>query len=425
MDEKKKKHIVVVGGGFAGINLIRRLDTEQFRVTLVDRNNYHAFPPLFYQVASSGLEPAAVCFPFRQKLFKKNIRYCWGRLLRVDTERRTVVTTTGELSYDMLVLALGCETNYFGNRTIESLSFSLKSTSEAIALRNQILSCLELAATCRDDAERRALLSFVVVGGGPTGIEIAGALGEMKKYVLAREYREIRPDEVRVVLAEGSDRLLRNMSEKASQKALSFLSQLEVEVLLNSQLEAFDGREARFGRSLTIPSKTVIWTAGITGIRIDGLPDSVYTFQNRISVDLYNRVDGFDRIFALGDLCAMVTDDYPHAHPQIAPVAIQQAIHLAKNLNCSFNCGVFRYRDKGSMATVGRNRAVVDLSFIHIQGRIAWFIWLLIHILTLLGVKNKIVTFIDWIWNYFTYSSSLRLLIQPDCRTENEQNHPS
>ncbi|MCP9611424.1 NAD(P)/FAD-dependent oxidoreductase [Coprobacter tertius] len=414
---KDKQRIVIIGGGFAGMNLISNLDSEIYNIILVDRNNYHAFPPLFYQVASAGLEPASVCFPFRQELRKrKNLQLWMGEFLRVDTDNKIVETSTGNISYDFLIIATGTTSNFFGNNQLEDKVYTLKSTTDAIAIRNQVLWALERASTCNDAEQRKHMLCFVVIGGGPTGVEVAGALGEMKKYILAREYPDIIKSEVRVVLVEGSDRLLRTMSNESSIKSLQYLRQLEVEVKLNLILSSYNGTELTFNNGNQLVCDTVIWTAGVTGEPAPGIPQESVNKAGRIITDEYNRIKDIDNVFAIGDVCYMETPAFPHGHPQLAQVAIQQARNLASNLNKRIDPKPFRYNDKGSMATIGRNRAVADIAKMHFYGRPAWMIWMGVHLISLMGMKNKIFTFINWMWYYFTYTTALRLLIRPPKR---------
>lgn len=409
-----KQQVIIVGGGFAGLNLVKELDKNKYQITLIDRNNYHSFPPLFYQVASSGLEPASVSFPFRKEFRKmKSVRFCMGELQNVNAAEKYIDTTAGRFSYDHLVLSAGCTSNFFGKDYLADYVYTLKSTSESISLRNQVLAALETASTCTDAENRLAWLNFVVVGGGPTGVEVAGALGEMKKYILPREYPDLDPSEVHVILSEGSDRLLRTMSAESSKKALLYLQQLEVEVQLCSVLSEYDGKHILLADGSQLNARTVIWTAGITGEKIPGINREIVSRSGRLLTDQYNQVSGYDHIYALGDLSYMVTPEYPQGHPQLAQVAIQQAKTLAGNLNAGVFTRPFVYKDKGSMATVGRNRAVVDLPYAHFQGKMAWFVWMFVHLLSLLGMKNKLFTFINWVWNYFTYDVSLRLLIRP------------
>ena len=413
-NENELKHLVIVGGGFAGFLLSKKIDHRQYRVTLVDRKNFHAFPPLFYQIASSGLEPAAICFPFRKELRKlRHVRFHMGEALSVDTEKRELITNTGTIPYDYLVLATGTTNNFFNMPELRERVYTLKSTAEAIRLRNEILFCLERACTCADAESRRTLLCFTVVGGGPTGVEIAGALGEMKKYILAREYPEISPCDMRVVIVEGSDRLLQNMSPEASAKSRQYLEELEVEVITGHTMKSFDGTYVNLDNGEQLKCHTLIWTAGITGEPLKGIPEESIGRGRRIFTDEYNRVKGCDHIFAIGDIALLTEKNYPKGHPQVAQVAIQQSELLAKNLNKGSFDTPFRYKDKGSMATIGRNKAVADLPYLKLHGRPAWFTWMGIHLVSILGMKNKIITLLNWCWYYFTYNATLRLLIRP------------
>ena len=412
--EKNLQHLVIVGGGFAGFLLAKRIDHKQYRVTLVDRKNFHAFPPLFYQIASSGLEPAAICFPFRKELRKlRHVRFRMGEALSVDTQQQILRTNTGDIEYDYLVLATGTTNNFFNMPELRERVYTLKSTAEAIRLRNEILFSLERAGTCSDPEKRRTLLCFTVVGGGPTGVEIAGALGEMKKYILAREYPEIDPCDMRVVIVEGANRLLQNMSPEASVKARQYLEQLEVEVITGHTMKSFDGTYVDFDNGAQIKCHTLIWTAGITGEPLQGIPESSIGRGKRIITDEFNRVKGCENIFAIGDIALLSEKNYPNGHPQVAQVAIQQSELLAKNLNKNRFETPFRYKDKGNMATIGRNRAVADLPYIKLYGRPAWFTWMGVHLVSILGMKNKIITLLNWCWYYFTYNATLRLLIRP------------
>lgn len=414
MSHTAKQQIVIIGGGFAGINLIKKIDTHLYDITLIDQNNFHAFPPLFYQIASSGLEPAAICFPFRQELRKlKQVRFHMGNAKSVDTKEQTVTTDSGILHYDYLIIATGTTNNFFNINNLQESVFTLKSTAEAIRVRNEVLNNLELASTCSDPELKKSLLCFAVVGGGPTGVEIAGALGEMKKYILQREYPELKKEDVRVIIIEGTDKLLRTMSPIASEKARTYLQQLEVEIKLNKSLVSYDKEVLQFNDGETLACRTVIWTAGVTGVLIDGLPKEVIGRGNRILTDEYNRIKGYDNIFALGDIALMITEACPSGHPQLAQVAIQQGRLLAKHLNNRKFDTPFIYNDMGSMATIGRNRAVADFTHMHMYGRPAWFMWMFVHLISLLGMKNKIFVLLNWTWNYFTYNASLRLLIRP------------
>ena len=413
-----KKQLIIIGGGFAGLKLAKHVDKSMWDVTIIDRNNYHSFPPLFYQVASSGLEPASICFPLRRELNGrryKGAEYHIGNVRSIDTAARTVSTQFETLPYDAIVIAAGTTNNFFGIPDLEKHVYTLKSTPEAIRCRNEVLDRLERAALCSDPARRRSLLTFVVVGGGPAGVEIAGALGEMKRYIIKREYHSINPDEVRVIIVEGTDALLRAMGPKSSADARKGLEQLCVEVQLNKTMKGYSDRVLTFSDGSTIETDTVIWTAGVTGetIELKGT-DVAPGHGRRWVVDEYSRVVGLDGVYAIGDIALMETSDYPHGHPQVAQVALQQGRNLAKNLSRPDRAPKpFRYRDKGTMATIGRDRAVVDMGKMHVSGRMAWWMWLVVHLMSILGMRNRTVVFINWIWNYWTFSTGLRLLVRP------------
>lgn len=408
------ERIVVIGGGFAGLNLVKRLDKDKFEVKLIDRNNFHCFPPLFYQVASSSLASANICFPLRRELTKhKNVTYHMGHVKNIDIDKKEVTTSYETIPYDRLVIAAGSANNYFGNDQLHENTFGIKTISQSALTRDEIIDRLERGSMSKDPELRRQLLSFLVVGGGPAGVEIAGALGEMKKYVLPKEYPDINPDDVRITLIEGSGKLLGAMREKSSANALKYLKELMVDVRLNTLLKSYDDKYVTFADGSKEYWETVIWTAGVKGEPMPGLSQDFITKGNRISVDKFNRVAGRDDVFAIGDIACMVCDDYPHGHPQMAQPAIQQGVNLAKNLNDGAMSHEFKYHDKGSMATVGKNRAVADLKTISLSGFIAWFAWMAIHLLSLLGMRNKVTVFMNWVWNYFSNSSSLRLRLLP------------
>ncbi|MFI3240259.1 MAG: NAD(P)/FAD-dependent oxidoreductase [Bacteroidales bacterium] len=413
MQKEGKKHVVIIGGGFAGINAIKHLDKKKFNITLIDRNNYHSFPPLFYQIASSGLDSGSISFPFRREIRKmKHVKFHLGKVQKVDTERQEVVTQFETISYDYLFVAAGTTNNFFNMPELRERVYTLKSAGEALRLKNEILDRLERASICKDVEERRKLLSFLVIGGGPTGVEVAGAIGEMKKYILQREYPEISVDDINIVLVEGADRLLRVMSEDSSRHAYEYLGHLLVNVKLNKMMESYENDIVKFTDGEEIYAETVIWTAGIKGIDIEGLEKAEMGPGSRFIIDHYNRINGYDNIFALGDIAFLKDDIFPYGYPQLAQVAIQQAVNLAKNLNKGEFVKEFKYVDKGSMATVGRNRAVADLNFnIHLYGRPAWASWMFVHLISILGMRNKLNVLTNWVWAYFTYSTSLRLLV--------------
>lgn len=412
-----QKRVVIVGGGFAGLTLARKLAKKDYQIVLIDKNNYHQFQPLFYQVAMSGLEPSSIVFPLR-KLFqhKKNVFIRMAEVQSIDTKSNTIYSTLGELQFDYLVLAVGADTNFFGNEKIANKAIPMKSVSEALYLRNRILNDYEKALTTKDIDQRQGLLDIVVVGGGPTGVEVAGSLAEMKKFILPKDYPELDIAEVDIYLVEGLPRVLNAMSEQASQKAHQFLEELGVKIKLETIVTDFDGQVVTMNDGTKIRSNKVIWAAGVKGNTIKGLPDETITKGNRLKVNRFNQIEGYDNIFAIGDIAYMTEESYPKGHPQVAQVAIQNAEHLYDNLvrlSKGMEMKEFSYVDKGSMATVGRNLAVVDLPFWRFQGAFAWFVWMFVHLFQLLGVKNKLFVFINWVWNYFTYDQALRLIIRP------------
>lgn len=413
----EKKHLVIIGGGFAGLNLLRKIDKSKYRVTVIDRNNYHSFPPLFYQIASAGIDPAGISYPLRREVhhyMKDGVRFNLGTVKSIDTENQRIVTDNEVIDYDLAVIAAGTTNNFFGIENLQNLVYTLKSTGEAITLRNEVLRRLEMASIEPDENKRRAMLRFVVVGGGPTGVEIAGALGEMKRYIIDREYPRINKKEISITLIEGADRLLGTMNQKSSAFALKYLNNLMVDVEFNKIMKSYDGQVIECGDGSHFTSSLVIWTAGVTTVSFDFIGQQPeYGRGRRIAVDAYNRVSGIENLFALGDIAIMTTDpNFEGGHPQLAQVAIQQARNLAKNLNkASFN-SQFKYNDKGTMATVGRNRAVVDLKHVCFGGFWAWMTWMFIHLISILGARNRLTVLINWIWSYFTYGSSLRMLFE-------------
>ena len=412
----KHKRIIIVGGGFAGLKLARKLAGTSYQIVLIDKNNFHQFQPLLYQVATASLEPSAISFPYR-RLFqnKKNVHFRIAELFEVDHAKKLIRADIGELSYDYLMICTGSDTNYFGLKNIEKNALPMKSTGEALTIRNTILENFEKALNSHDKNEKESLMNIVIVGGGPTGVELAGAIAEMKKYVLPKDYPELEFNLMKIYLIEASPRILASMSEYASEKSMKYLQDMKVIVKTNTAVKDFDGRTLYLGKE-QIPAQTMLWAAGITSKRITGFPENVYGHGNRMIVDRYNRITGLDGVFALGDIAHMETDDYPKGHPQVAQVALQQAANLVKNLKRfekEETPQAFKYKDLGSMATIGRNLAVADFPFIHLKGFIAWLIWLFVHLMSILGVKNRLMIFINWAWNYLTYDQTLRLLLKP------------
>ncbi len=413
-----KERIVVIGGGFAGLNFLKHIDKKRYELILIDKNNFHSFPPLFYQIASSGLDPESICFPFRHEIRKgkmKLIDYRIGEVSEIDIINKKLTTQFETLHYDHLVIAAGSTNNFFGNDNLIKQVFTLKSTAEAMRVRNEILDRLERACICKDTEKKKSLLNFVVIGGGATGVEIAGSLGEMKKYIIPREYPSLNRDEIKITLIEGAGAVLSAMSENSQRKALKYLNELLVDVKLNTLMQSYDNGTLTLNDGTRIESDMVIWTAGVAGVKFNTTGGEFPIGKGgRIKVDEYNRVIGFPEIYALGDICIMETDETPHGHPQLAQVAIQQGNTLAKNLNSSTTDHMpykFRYKDRGTMATVGRNRAVADLKQTRLSGWVAWIAWMFVHLLSILGMRNKFSVLMNWIWGYFTYATSLRILV--------------
>lgn len=412
----EKQTIVIIGGGFAGLNLAKRLDKRKYSVKIVDRNNFHSFPPLFYQIASSALDVPSISFPFRRE-FKKTrggVTYHMGHVKNIDLTSRSVVTSYETLEYDKLVIAAGSTNNFFGMEGLEENVFCIKTSGEASHTRDEILDRLERGCIEKDPDRRKELLSFLVIGGGPAGVEIAGSLGEMKRDVLPREYPELDPDDMSVTLVEGADRLLSAFDAKLSQKAYVYLSQLHVDIRLNTVMKGYKNKMVSFADGHDEYWETLIWTAGVMGEPMPGIPQEMVGRGGRIIVDEYNRVKGAGGdVFALGDIAMMQLEEYPNGHPQLAQPAIQQARNLAKNLNSGEMKRPFVYNDKGTMATVGRNKAIAQVGKMTFTGWFAWLMWMFIHLISILGTRTKITVLLNWVWNYCTYSTSLRLLMRP------------
>ena len=409
--------IVILGGGFAGLKLARKLIDRAYQVVLLDKNNFHQFQPLFYQVATAGLEASAISFPLR-KIFHNtpNVTFRMTEALAVDQEKKRLFTNVGYIDYDYLVLALGADTNYFGMKNIMENSIPMKSVSEALYIRNKIISNYERAINIPDMKLRKSMMNVVIVGGGATGVELAGAMAGLRNNILPKDYPQLNFKNMKVVLAEAGPSLLAGMSAEASQKALDYLGKLGVEVLLNAPVEDYDGMTIQIKGLEPIHTQTLLWAAGVKPNHIKGLREEQISRNGRLKVDAYNKLLGTDDIYVLGDLCIQESKDFPYGHPQVAQVAMQQAVNLGENFKSMLEnrpLKEFRYKNLGSMATVGRQLAVVDLPFIKFQGFFAWMVWLFVHLMAILGVKNKIQVFMNWAWNYFTFDPSLRLLIRP------------
>src|SRR5438552_4628 len=418
--------VVIVGGGFGGLKLARILKHKKgFEVILIDKVNYHQFQPLLYQVATAGLDASNISFPLRKVFHKsKNVRIRLAEVKEIVPSQNKVITSAEEIDYDILVLATGTETNFFGNQQLVDYAFPMKSTVDALQIRHKLIRNFEEALLVKDAAELQRLMNIVVVGGGPTGVELSGALAEMKHYVLPKDYPELDFSKMNIYLLEGGSKTLGNMSEKSAADSYRYLTRLGVKVLTNTIVNNFDGDNVQLKDGNTIPSKTVIWAAGVTGSIPPGFDKSLIARGNRLIVDRYLRLKGFENIYVIGDLAYMETPKYPKSHPQLASAAIQQGKLLAENLKKlqanDREFTEFEYRDKGTLATVGRNLAVADFPKpkLHFGGFIAWIIWMSLHLVLILGVKNRFFVFSNWVYNYFTYDQSLRLIFPEFYKTK-------
>ncbi|MBF1549733.1 MAG: NAD(P)/FAD-dependent oxidoreductase [Prevotella salivae] len=413
----EQRRVVVVGGGLGGLKLVSSLRDTDFQVVLVDKNNYNQFPPLIYQVASAGLEPSNISFPFR-RLFQgwKNFFFRMAEVQHIDTEEKAIKTSIGTIHYDDLVLAAGATTNFFGNKNIEASALPMKSVSESMRLRNTILQNLERAETEDNEARKQALMNIAIVGGGPSGVEIAGVLAEMKQTILPRDYPDLDTSCMHIYLINATPRLLGAMSERSSREAEKALKELGVEVMTNCMVTDYVDKELVLKDGQRISAETVIWVSGIKANNIDGIPTESIGHAGRILVDRFNRVKGLKDVYAIGDQCIVEGDEaYPYGHPQLAQVAIQQARTLAKNLIRQEKGETeqpFSYHNLGTMATIGRKKAVVEIGKLKFGGFFAWLLWLIVHLRSILGVKNKTIVFLNWMWSYMNYKQSLRLILK-------------
>ena len=410
--------IVIIGGGFAGIALAKKLKNKNLQVVLLDKHNYHTFQPLLYQVATGGLEAGSIAYPIRKVIQEyKDFYFRLTSVTEIDTKNKKVIAEIGELSYDYLVIATGSKTNYFGNKEIERNSMSMKTIPQSLNIRSLILENFEQAVLTKDSAEKNTLINFVLVGGGPTGVELAGALAEMKKEILQKDYPDLNIDKMEINLIQSGDRILNTMSEKSSKEAQDFLENLGVKIWKNVRVLNYDGKTITTNTDLTFETATVIWTAGVRGALVPGLDaQSLVENVKRIRVNEFNQVKGFDTIFAIGDIAMMELSDYPEGHPMMAQPALQQGRLLGENIIKLINKQPmipFQYNDKGSMATIGRNKAVVDLPKYHFSGIFAWFVWMFVHLFSLIGFKNKAVVFLNWVYNYIRFDREGRLIIRP------------
>jgi len=379
---------------------------------LIDRNNFHQFQPLFYQVATAGLAPSAISFPIR-KVFHgfSNVLFRMANVDLINADNKTLHTSIGEIQFDELVIAVGADTNYFNNKEIEEHALPMKSVQESLQMRNKILECMEAALISEDQDDRDAYMNIVAVGGGPKGTEVSGALSEMKRYVLPKDYPELDFSKMSIHLLEASGKLLNGMSDKSSMAAERFLKEMGVKVNASAQVESFDGHTVKMKDGGQLKTHTLIWAAGIKGNPVNGINPENILPNGRVKTNVFNEVKGHKNIFAIGDIALVEDTSVPRGHPQLAQVAIQQADNLAYNLIHAKQSS-FKYKNLGSMATIGRNKAVVDLPFWHFQGFFAWAVWLFVHLMSILGVKNKLFIFLEWMWNYFTFDQSLRLVIK-------------
>jgi NADH dehydrogenase len=420
---KKADKVVIIGGGFAGLQLATRLSNSDLKVVLIDKQNHHQFQPLFYQVASGRLEPSSISFPFR-KLFQKskNVDFRMADIVKIFPEQNKIMTSYDRsISYNHLIIATGCKTNYFGNQQMREHAFSMKSTEESIDIRNKFLFSFEKEIFARPE-EKQAWMNIVIVGAGPTGVELSGAFAELKNDVLPKDYHNIDFSKFNIILLEGGKNTLSNMSEESRTASRKYLEELGVIVRTETLITSYDGKTAKLNNGEEIQTRNVIWTAGVTGNVIEGI-DKEDTIRNRYIVDRYNKLKDFDNIYALGDIAFMETPKYPKGHPQVANVAINQAKNLSKNIlkslkNKNSELTEFEYKDLGMMATIGKHKAVVELPFVRFKGPLAWYVWMFLHLMLILSVRNKIVIFFNWAWSYFTKDTSLRIITHINYKKE-------
>ena len=409
--------VVIIGAGFAGINLVKTLRRKLFQVVLINQNNYHLFQPLLYQVATAGLEPSSIAFPIRGIFsHKENFIFRLAEVMQIHSERNCIETNIGEIHYDYLVIATGSTGNYFGNSHFEGLGHGMKSLYEAVGLRNFGLRGLENALLLTNVQEKKEALNIVIVGGGPTGVELAGALAEFRKTIFPKDYPELSPGMMTIHLIEGSPKLLMNMSPEASAHTFKYLTRMGVQIKLNAKVEDYDGQHVSLGDGTSITTKYFIWSAGVKGNIPPGLSPEAIERNSRIKVNEYNQVQGSVNVFAIGDVAQMTTDArYLKGHPMLAQVAIQQGKNLGRNLvklRQNKPLSVFLYKDKGTMATIGRNKAVADIGKLHVTGFFAWVIWMTVHLMFLMGFRNKVIVFINWVYSYFTYERGTRIVLK-------------
>ncbi len=413
-----KPRVVIIGAGFAGLSIAKKLKNKGLQVVLIDKHNYHNFQPLLYQVATGGLEAGSIAYPIRKVIQGyTDFYFRMTSVKEIDTKSQKIISEIGDLNYDYLVLATGSKTNFFGNKEIERNAMSMKTIPQSLNIRSLILENFEQAVLLKDEVEKNSLINFVLVGAGPTGVELAGALAEMKKAILQKDYPDLDITKMQINLVQSGDRILNTMSEASSADAQKFLENLGVTIWKNVRVTNYDGKTVTTNSDLTFDTATVIWTAGVQGAPISGLNVAALIEKvERIRVNKYNQVKGYENIFAIGDIASMETKLYPQGHPMMAQPALQQGELLGKNLIKLINKKAmkpFEYNDKGSMATIGRNLAVVDLPKYHFSGIFAWFVWMLVHLYSLIGFKNKAVVFLNWVYNYIRFDREGRLIIRP------------
>lgn len=416
LPETDLPRVVVIGGGFAGLSFVKKLKNKEMQVVMIDKNNFHQFQPLLYQVATSGIVPDSIAFPFR-KQFKNynNVFFRMAEVLNIDTNNKSIITDIGHVEYDYLVVATGSETNFFGLEDVQANSLGMKTIQEALDIRSLILQRFEKAVVTSDDATRDALTNFAVIGGGPAGVETVGAIAEFKKYILPKDYPDLDVSMMSIYLIESNDRLLKGMSDKSSEKALKYLNEMDVNVHLGTRVTSYDGLNITTLNEKGFVAKSVIWTAGVKGNLPEGLDAKCFGGGNRLLVNDYSEVKGCTNVYAIGDIASMISDEYPYGHPMVAQTAIQQGDLLAHNLLNQMNGKAlkkFEYNDKGSLATVGKRKAVADIGRFKFGGYFAWILWSVVHLMSISGFKNKLFVGINWAWSYFTYDKGNRLIVR-------------